>query len=124
MSRRPHHTIPEPQPGADTPIPHSYQLDVVSTLGGAGQRCTAQVLTTDGTLPEVKAGEGKCGDSDLSFFVAKNGDGLRVSVSQPVSTTAQRVGSHIITGAEIELEQTGASAQQKYTGPAAFDLER
>ncbi|KAG8156837.1 hypothetical protein KVR01_013250 [Diaporthe batatas] len=111
-------------------VPHGseciYAFDVISTdnASAAPVSCRAQVQTTDGTLPEVKAGEGKCGESDLTFFVAKNGDGLRVSVSKPVSTTVQRVGSHIITGGEIELEQAGASGGQKYTGPAAFDLER
>lgn len=82
--------------------------------------CSAMVVS-NGALPEIT--DGTCKESSRTFTVAKAGDDLVLTVTQPVTPSSDQSGSHTIAAAELEFEQTGASRQQKYTGAKEFDLE-
>lgn len=85
------------------------------------QHCRAQVVGTDGTLPEIT--EGTCEQTSRTWTVTKADGGLVLAVTQQVTPSSNQTGKHTIPASELEIQQTGASSQQVYTGPAAFDLE-
>ncbi|KAF2680270.1 hypothetical protein K458DRAFT_421499 [Lentithecium fluviatile CBS 122367] len=83
-------------------------------------QCSAQ-LVSNGALPAVT--DGTCAESSRTFNVAKNDDGsLLLTVSQPVTPSSDQKGYHTIAADEVVLEQTGASSQERYVGPAEFGL--
>jgi hypothetical protein len=87
------------------------------------QHCRAQVVgTPDGTLPEIT--DGTCEETDRTWTVIKTADGgLVLEVSQQVSPISFQTANHTIPPSELLMEQTGATRQQRYTGPTEFDLE-
>lgn len=111
--------------GTDTPAFRSYEFGVIQAGNGETTpvQCRAQVSGSDGTLPEITDGQGTCEQSSRTFTVAKADGGLTLTVSQPVTPSSNQTGSHTIPASELEIEQTGASSQQKYTGAKEFDLE-
>lgn len=102
---------------------HSYEFGVIQAGNGETTpvKCRAQVVGTDGSLPEIT--DGTCEESSRTFTVAKADGGLVLTVTQPVTPSSNQSGKHTIPASELEFEQTGASSQQKYTGATAFDLE-
>ncbi|KAG6357394.1 hypothetical protein INS49_013271 [Diaporthe citri] len=107
-------------------IPHSaqcvYEFGIIQAGNGETipVKCRAQVVS-DGSLPEIT--DGTCEESSRTFTVAKADGGLVLTVTQPVTPSSNQSGKHTIPASELEVEQTGASSQQKYIGAAAFDLE-
>lgn len=112
--------IPE-YSSADTHLP-SYEFGLLQpgTMQTEPQKCRAQVVS-DGSLPEIT--DGTCEQTSRTWTVTKADGGLVLEVSQQVTPSSNQTGKHTIPASELEMEQTGASTQQKYTGPAAFDLE-
>ncbi|POS78607.1 hypersensitive response-inducing protein [Diaporthe helianthi] len=109
-------------------IPHSaqcvYEFGALKpgTMQTEPQPCRAQVVGTDGTLPEIA--QGTCGDStSLSFTVTKADGGLVFAINERFTPSSVQTSKHTIPAAELEMQQTGASSQQVYKGPAAFDTE-
>ncbi|KAJ4418482.1 hypothetical protein N0V82_005562 [Gnomoniopsis sp. IMI 355080] len=109
-------------------VPHSSQCIYDFTLfapgsgetAATGVDCTKSV-TSDGTLPAVT--DGTCTDSSRTFTVTKNADGgLTLTASQPITPSSDQSGSYTIPASDLTTSTTGASTQQAYTGPAAFDL--
>jgi hypothetical protein len=84
------------------------------------QKCRAQVTGSDGTLPAIT--EGTCEQTSRTWTVTKADGGLVLEVSQQVTPSSNQTGKHTIPATELEMEQTGASIQQKYTGAKDFDL--
>lgn len=79
------------------------------------------MLVSDGTLPAVT--DGTCTQSSRTFTVSKPAaGGLLLTVSQPVSPSSNQSASYTIPASELTMTTTGASTQQSYTGPEAFDL--
>lgn len=77
----------------------------------------------DGKLPEVGPWEGKCEQTSKTFSVARDGEGLVLTVSAPVSPSSNTTGTHAIPADQLKTEQSGASVRQSYVGPTAFSLE-
>ncbi|KAF3770143.1 hypothetical protein M406DRAFT_354295 [Cryphonectria parasitica EP155] len=107
-------------------IPHSsqcsYNFKVLQPGTGetTGVTCSAQ-KTSDGTLPAVT--DGTCTDSARTWTISKPAaGGLTLTVSQQVSAASSQSGSYTIPASDLTTSQTGASVQQSYTGPTAFDL--
>lgn len=101
----------------------SYEFGLLQpgTMQTEPQKCRAQVTGTDGTLPEIT--DGTCEQTSRTWTVAKADGGLVLEVSQQVTPSSNQTGKHTIPASELVIEQTGASSQQKYTGPQDFDLE-
>ena len=109
---------------SQTKILLSYSFGVIQAGNGETTpvECTA-FLASDGlgTLPPVT--DGTCKESSRTWTVEKVEDGsLTLTVTQQVTPSSFQSGYHAIGSDEIVLEQTGASQQQRYTGPAEFDL--
>ncbi|ROV97916.1 hypothetical protein VSDG_04888 [Cytospora chrysosperma] len=107
-------------------IPHSgqcsYSFTVIQpgTMETTGVQCSTQ-KTSDGTLPAVT--DGTCVDSSRTWTVTKPAaGGLVLTVSQQVTPNSASTGSYTIPASDLVMTQTGASTQQSYTGPTAFDL--
>lgn len=101
---------------------HSYAFTVLEagTMETTGVSCS-KLTGSDGTLPAVT--DGTCTDSSRTWTVAKNADGgLTLAVAQPVTPSSDKTGSYTIPASDLTTATTGASTQQSYTGPAAFDL--
>lgn len=111
------------QISALTHIPHSYEFGLLQpgTMQTEPQHCRAQVTGSDGTLPEIT--DGTCEQTSRTWTVTKADGGLVLEVSQQVTPSSFTTAKHTIPASELEIQQTGASSQQVYTGPAAFDLE-
>lgn len=110
-------------------IPHSSQCsyDFVAFSPGSGETaetgvtCSA-LVTSDGTLPAVA--DGTCTNSSRTWTITKPAEGgLEFTISSQVSQTGFNVGTYDIPATDLVTETTGASTQQRYTGPDAFDLE-
>ena len=85
-----------------------------------GVKCSS-MKGSDGTLPAVT--DGTCTDSSRTWTVAKTSSGgLTLTVSQPVTPSSNQTGSYTIPASDLTMTQTGASTQQSYTGPTAFNL--
>ncbi|KUI53357.1 hypothetical protein VP1G_00829 [Cytospora mali] len=108
-----------------TCIPHSsqcaYSFNVIQpgTMETTPVKCSKSV-TSDGTLPVVL--DGTCTNSSRTWTVSKTAEGLILEVTQRVTPSSTQSGSHTIPSAQVVKSQTGASSQEAYTGPAAFDL--
>lgn len=101
---------------------HSYDFTVLQpgTMETTGVDCT-KMLGSDGSLPAVT--DGTCTDSSRTWTVTKPAaGGLVLTVSQPVTPSSNQTGSYTIPASDLEYTQTGASTQQSYTGPTAFNL--
>ncbi|KAI1767482.1 hypersensitive response-inducing protein [Hypoxylon sp. FL1150] len=108
-------------------IPHStqclYAFTVIQpgTMETTGVNCTALVpANTDGTLPDVK--EGTCQLSSRTFSVVRGHDGLKFTVSQPVTPSSNQTGSHLIPGDELVISNQPNAVVERYTGPTSFNL--
>ena len=104
----------------------SYEFGVLQpgTMQTTPQQCKITVLgLPDGKLPEVGPWEGKCEQTSKTFSVARDGENLVLTVSQPVSPASNTTGVHTITADQLKMDQSGASVRQSYTGPTAFPLE-
>ncbi|KAK7756494.1 hypothetical protein SLS62_001328 [Diatrype stigma] len=107
--------------GTNTIAPHSYSFGVIQAGNGETTpvQCT-QLVTSDGTLPEVK--DAACENSSRTFSVAKAADGLTFSVSQRVTPSSVQTGNHQIPSAELTTTEQGTAKVQSYTGAKDFDL--
>ncbi|CAN8096216.1 unnamed protein product [Discula destructiva] len=110
-------------------IPHSsqcsydFQLYAPGQMGGDRPMHCSEMLISDGlgTLPPVT--NGTCENSSRTWTITKlPAGGLEFEISQQVTPISFNTGSRNITTCELTIEVTGASSQQRYVGPAAFDL--
>lgn len=109
-------------------IPHSSQClySFTAFTPGSGETAATGVhcgdlYISDGTLPAVT--DGTCTNSSRTWTVTKLDGGLEFGLSEQVTPSSFRTGTYEIPADELVKETTGASTQQRYTGPAAFDLE-
>ncbi|WYZ44971.1 hypothetical protein EsH8_VIII_000287 [Colletotrichum jinshuiense] len=109
-------------------IPHSTQCSIgftviqPGTMETTGVECkTLVTANNDGTLPDVK--EAACSESSRTFDLVRNPEGITITVSQPVTPSSNQTGSHLLPSSDFEISNEPNAVVERYTGPAAFDLE-
>ncbi|PVI08221.1 hypersensitive response-inducing protein [Periconia macrospinosa] len=100
----------------------NYQFSVLYPATGETipVNCSATLSSIDGTLPPVT--DGDCLLSSRTFDVARNDDGLLLTVKNPVSPSTNITGVYEIPAEQLVVEQSGASQAEKYVGPKEFGL--
>ncbi|KAJ0116325.1 hypothetical protein J7T55_007303 [Diaporthe amygdali] len=103
----------------------SYSFGVVQIGNGETTpvQCSA-LVTSNGELPEVT--DGTCENSSRTWKITKfsnnHASGLELEVSQQVTPSSTQSARYDIFSGSLEMQQTGASTQQVYTGETEFDL--
>ncbi|KAI4863127.1 hypothetical protein F4820DRAFT_386451 [Hypoxylon rubiginosum] len=112
-------------------IPHSvlcvYGFNVItipasaSPSGNESPAVCQLMLQGPDLLPAVDP-TGCANGGAYSWSVALQDGGLQLSVTTPQDSHGNYTGSYAITSDQLIIEQNGAVVDQRYTGPASFEV--